>query len=61
MEIKVIDGVTFVEGDYRKAKRALSDAQLRLLAAFVAVLVIITLYAYIGIQFASASDMFIPK
>jgi hypothetical protein len=51
---------SYISG-FLKEKREIEGVQRRLLIAFVAVLVIITLYTYIGIEFASASDVFVPR
>lgn len=65
MKYKTFEGLNgtmnVIEGDYSKSKRALSQAQYRLLAAFLGVLVIITLYGWIGIQFAQGAGAFIPQ
>lgn len=65
MKYKSFEGLNgtmnVIEGDYSKSKRALSHAQYRLLAAFLGVLTILTLYGYIGIAIAQGADMFVPK
>ena len=58
MKIKHIEGVTFIEGNYTKDKRALHMAELRLAAALIVGLATITIYAYVFIQFAFASQGF---
>jgi hypothetical protein len=50
-----------ISSGFKKEKREIRGAQRRLLLAFIAAAVIITLYAYIGIEFASASDVFVPR
>lgn len=61
MEIRYVDGLGIIEGDYRKTKKAHGAAGRRLLMAFVAVLVLLTAFAWLGIQIALASNMFVPN
>ena len=51
---------SYISG-FLKEKCEIRWSQRRLLLALIAVLVIITLYAFIGIEFASASTMFVPN
>ena len=61
MKYKFVGDTVIVEGDYTKHKRSISQAQYRLLAAFLGVLVIATFYYWFYIQVALASDAFIPR
>jgi hypothetical protein len=58
--MKYHEGIGYGEviRDYRERKYG-PGRRLRL--ALVAVLVIATLYAYIGVEFASGSTMFVPQ
>ncbi len=53
--------VGYITSGYKKEKRHARNIRYRLLLGLAEISAVIALYAWIGIQFASAAQVFIPN